>query len=39
MILYYSATGNTKFIATELAKKLDDQCIDLLGRIRKTLKS
>ena len=35
MILYYSATGNTKFIATELAKKLDDQCIDLLGRIRK----
>lgn len=35
MILYYSATGNTKFIATELAKKLDDQCIDLLGRIKK----
>lgn len=34
MILYYSATGNTKFIATELAKKLDDQCVDLLGRIR-----
>jgi flavodoxin len=36
MILYYSATGNTKFIATELAKKLDDQCTDLLGRIRKS---
>lgn len=35
MILYYSATGNTRFIANELAKKLDDQCIYLLGRIRK----
>ena len=35
MILYFSATGNTRFIATELAKKLDDECIDLLSRIKK----
>ena len=34
MILYYSATGNTKFIAKLLAKQLDDECVDLLERIR-----
>lgn len=35
MILYFSATGNTRFLATELAKKLDDECVDLLSRIKK----
>ena len=34
MILYFSATGNTEFIARELAKKLDDECTDLLPRIK-----
>ena len=34
MILYYSASGNTGYIARLLAKKLDDECIDLLERIR-----
>lgn len=34
IILYYSATGNTEFIANELAKCLDDECIDLLPRIK-----
>lgn len=27
MILYYSATGNTEYIAKELASRLDDECI------------
>ena len=35
MVLYYSATGNTEFIAKELAKKLDDECVNLLDRIKK----
>lgn len=35
MILYFSATGNTEFIAKELAKQLDDECINLLTRIKK----
>ena len=34
MILYYSATGNTKFAAKLLAKLLNDESIDLLERIR-----
>lgn len=34
MVLYYSATGNTEFIAKELATLLDDECIDLLDRIK-----
>ena len=34
MILYFSATGNTEFIAKELAKRLDDECIHLLARIK-----
>ena len=34
MILYFSATGNTRFIAKELASRLDDECLDLLKRIR-----
>lgn len=35
MVLYYSATGNTEYIAKEIAKRLDDTCIDLLDRIKK----
>lgn len=35
MVLYYSATGNTEYIAQELAKRLDDTCINLLERIKK----
>lgn len=34
MILYFSATGNTGFIAQELARRLDDEALDLTGRIR-----
>ena len=34
MVLYYSATGNTEYIAKELAKRLDDECIDLLDRFK-----
>lgn len=30
IVLYYSATGNTKYIAQEIAKRLDDECINLL---------
>lgn len=35
MILYFSATGNTEYIAQELAKRLDDECINLLDRVKK----
>lgn len=34
MILYFSATGNTRFVAKELAKALDDEAMDLCGRIK-----
>ena len=34
MVLFFSATGNTRFIAKQLAKRLDDECIDLLDRIK-----
>lgn len=34
MILYFSATGNTEFIARELAKQLEDDCINLLDRVK-----
>ena len=34
MILYFSATGNTEFIAKELAKRTDDECVNLLKRIK-----
>ena len=34
MILYFSATGNTRFIAQELARRLDDEALDLTARIR-----
>ena len=35
MILYFSATGNTEYIAQELARRLGDECVDLLERIKK----
>ncbi|MBQ2961001.1 MAG: EFR1 family ferrodoxin [Oscillospiraceae bacterium] len=34
MVLYYSATGNTEYIAQEIAKRLDDECLNLLDRIK-----
>lgn len=34
MIVYFSATGNTKFVAEELAKLLDDEALDLTPRMR-----
>lgn len=34
MVLYFSATGNTEFIAKELAKRIDDECVNLLPRIK-----
>ena len=34
MVLYFSATGNTRFIAEELARRLGDDCIDLLERFK-----
>jgi len=34
MVLYFSATGNTRFIAEELAKRLGDESLDLLKRIK-----
>ena len=35
MVLYYSATGNTQFIAKQLARRLEDEAVNLLPRIRK----
>jgi len=34
MVLYFSATGNTAYIARELARQLNDDCIDLLDRFK-----
>jgi len=34
MILYYSATGNTEFVAKELASRLKDEALNLLDYIR-----
>ena len=35
MVLYFSATGNTEFIAKELARRTDDDCLNLIDRIKK----
>ena len=35
MVLYFSATGNTEYIARELAKRTNDECVNLLERIKK----
>ena len=37
MVLYFSATGNTRFVAKELAKALDDEAMDLCGRIKEAV--
>lgn len=34
MVLYFSATGNTRYIAELIAKKLDDESLDLTERIK-----
>ena len=34
MVLYFSATGNTEFVAREVAKRLDDECVNILNRVR-----
>lgn len=34
MVLYFSATGNTEFIAKEIATRLDDECINILDDIK-----
>lgn len=34
MVLYFSATGNTEFIAKEIAKRIDDECVNLLQRVK-----
>ena len=34
MVIYYSASGNSRFIAEQLAELLDDKCLDLKDRIR-----
>ena len=34
MVLYFSATGNTEYIAQELAKRLNDSCLNLIERIK-----
>ncbi len=34
MVLFFSATGNTSYIAQKCADYLDDECVDLLSRIR-----
>ncbi len=34
MVLYFSATGNTEYIAKEIAKRTNDECLNLLERIK-----
>ena len=34
MVLYFSATGNTEWIAKEIAKRIDDEAVNLLSRIK-----
>ena len=34
MVLYFSATGNTRFVAERLAGELRDEAVDLLDRLR-----
>ena len=35
MVLFFSATGNTEFIARQLALKLGDECLNLLDRVKR----
>ena len=34
MVLYFSATGNTEFIAKEISRRINDDCINLLDRVK-----
>ena len=34
MVLYFSATGNTEYIAKQLASRLNDDCINILERVK-----
>ncbi len=34
MVLYFSATGNTEFVAEEIARRIGDECVNLLDRIK-----
>lgn len=34
MVLYFSATGNTEFIAKEIAKRIGDEAVNILPRIK-----
>ena len=34
MVLYFSATGNTEFVAKEIARLIDDECLNLLQKIQ-----
>ena len=35
MVLFFSATGNTEFIARRIALALGDECLNLLDRVKK----
>lgn len=34
MVLYFSATGNTEFVARQCAQELQDECLNLLPKIK-----
>ena len=34
MVLYFSATGNTEYIAKEIARLIDDECLNLFSKIK-----
>ena len=34
MVIYFSATGNTEFVAREIASRIGDECLNLLGKIK-----
>ena len=34
MVLYFSGTGNSKYVAKRLAGALDDECVNLFDRIK-----
>ncbi|MBR6959553.1 MAG: EFR1 family ferrodoxin [Clostridiales bacterium] len=34
MVIYFSATGNTEFIAREIASRIGDECLNLIDRIK-----
>ena len=34
MVLYFSATGNTEYIAKQLASRLGDECVNILGKVK-----